>query len=92
MLEEAEGPPPIDLPAEVARILAQHAAERGSQGDSPCEACMEEAGAGLTCDHCDRMFHALCLSPPALTSSDVPDGQWSCPCCGEDNLVRTSSM
>ena len=94
VLEETQGLEPLDLPAEVARILALHAwdtAQEGPAGQGICEACMEE-GPALACDHCDRAFHSLCLQPPALTGADVPDGHWDCPCCLETNTVRLSCV
>lgn len=89
VLEETEGPLPVDPSSEVARLLSLHALHTASEevlGQGVCEACTEE-GAGMTCGHCDRAFHALCLEPPALSPADMPGGQWSCLCCGEANMV-----
>lgn len=56
-----------------------------------CDTC-GEIGAELHCKACDRLVHALCLTPKALTASDLPaNGKWACPTCGEHNNVHTKS-
>eukprot|EP00803_Ostreobium_quekettii_P007813 evm.model.scf_2610.3 EVM.evm.TU.scf_2610.3 scf_2610:18492-21531(+) len=52
-----------------------------------CEMC-HEPGEGVWCPGCRRMFHTVCLSPPALAVEDIPeDGGWSCPQCGRENMA-----
>ncbi|XP_022825140.1 histone-lysine N-methyltransferase 2C isoform X2 [Spodoptera litura] len=53
-----------------------------------CQVCRGEAGAGLqppghearavTCEHCDKLYHATCLRPVMAT---VPKYGWKCKCC-----------
>lgn len=50
-----------------------------------CQVCRGEAGAGLqppghearavTCEHCDKLYHATCLRPVMAT---VPKYGWKC--------------
>ncbi|XP_075971400.1 uncharacterized protein LOC142973507 isoform X2 [Anticarsia gemmatalis] len=53
-----------------------------------CQVCRGEAGAGatpgaaesraVTCEHCDKLYHATCLRPVMAT---VPKYGWKCKCC-----------
>ena len=45
------------------------------------------AGATAACLECERIFHTLCMQPPALKATDLPDSMWSCPFCGHTNQV-----
>ncbi|KAK9867491.1 hypothetical protein WJX84_009338 [Apatococcus fuscideae] len=72
--------------AEVSRMLALQEAYLACPDAADCCDLCGENGAELTCPHCERLFHPICLQPPALTSADLPrQGSWSCPCCGETN-------
>ncbi|KAK9808905.1 hypothetical protein WJX72_006126 [[Myrmecia] bisecta] len=77
-----------DCKVEVARMMQlQTAYLTRPEAVDECDMCHEE-GASISCPHCDRMFHTLCLQPPALTKNDLPDGGcWACPYCGEGNRV-----
>lgn len=45
--------------------------------DDACYAC-GGGGEVLLCDHCERVYHLRCLSPPL---EKVPEGEWLCPVC-----------
>ena len=53
-----------------------------------CYLC-RELGARLECCACERTVHPLCLRSPATCEEELPGGGWVCPCCGEDQKVRT---
>lgn len=44
-----------------------------------CNMC-QDGGELICCDHCPASFHLQCHHPP-LTSSDLPEGHWSCNRC-----------
>ncbi|KAK9915696.1 hypothetical protein WJX75_002780 [Coccomyxa subellipsoidea] len=82
VLEELEGACG-EPAAEVARL--QHLQRIHSFSSSPsCTLCLEQ-GAELHCGQCQRALHALCLQQPCLAPSDLPEGAWDCPCCGQAN-------
>eukprot|EP00884_Botryococcus_braunii_P018797 jgi/Botrbrau1/5600/Bobra.97_2s0025.2 len=56
----------------------------------PCHCCFEP-GADIRCSTCQRSFHTLCFSPPALTPEDLPSGGWACPSCHSPNQVTESN-
>ncbi|KAJ2952039.1 hypothetical protein O0L34_g4300 [Tuta absoluta] len=51
-----------------------------------CQVCRQETAPGtmpsesraVTCEHCDKMYHATCLRPMMAT---VPKYGWKCKCC-----------
>ncbi|XP_063360644.1 histone-lysine N-methyltransferase 2C [Cydia amplana] len=51
-----------------------------------CQVCRGESATGVpsadsravTCEHCDKMYHAMCLRPRMAT---VPKYGWKCMCC-----------
>ncbi|XP_047528678.1 histone-lysine N-methyltransferase 2C-like [Vanessa atalanta] len=51
-----------------------------------CQVCRGEGGAGVgagearavACEHCDKLYHAMCLRPVMAT---VPKYGWKCKCC-----------
>jgi hypothetical protein len=53
-----------------------------------CCRCLE-LGAELQCVSCDRLFHPLCLSYPAVSRAELPGGVWTCPCCAEEQSVSS---
>lgn len=81
--------------AEVDRMSAlfEHANRESVTLDtvcwSHCWGCKDYTGSLLSCVHCQRLFHPLCMDPPALTQGDLPDSHWACPCCGGTNQMAT---
>ncbi|KAK9834168.1 hypothetical protein WJX81_004826 [Elliptochloris bilobata] len=83
VIEEAELAE-AEARAEAARLQA--AMQTPPDALDACDLCRED-GARLSCAGCQRMLHPLCLLPPALAATDLPGSRWTCPCCGEANLV-----
>lgn len=48
------------------------------------------AGPQLQCSQCQRAVHLLCLKHPCLSTLDLPEGCWVCPCCSQPNVVPVS--
>ncbi|KAL4853371.1 Cytochrome P450 97B2 [Chlorella vulgaris] len=57
------------------------------QAPDNCYLCLE-LGAELQCVSCDRLFHPLCLSYPAVSRAELPGGVWTCPCCAEEQPAK----
>ena len=53
--------------------------ENIDQHGSECHIC-NQPGELLMCDHCTRVFHTTCLTPPLQSP---PEGDWKCPVCVE---------
>ena len=49
-------------------------------------------GAELHCGQCQRALHALCLQQPCLAPSDLLEGAWDCPCCGQANSCLVHAL
>lgn len=47
-----------------------------------CYLCREDH-ASLECVACQRMFHPICLSEPAICIDFLPNSSFMCPCCGQ---------
>lgn len=55
--------------------------------------CVLQGPDSRRCRHgARRLFHPLCLHYPAVSAAELPGGAWTCPCCGEEQHVRRSSM
>jgi hypothetical protein len=54
---------------------------------SECEIC-KQPGELLCCDHCTRVFHIHCLTPPLKSS---PQTNWKCPVCIKNNNHKRPS-
>merc|ERR1712085_76704 len=54
----------------------------GTEDNDTCVIC-ENVGELLICDGCERSYHRQCLDPP-LALGNVPDGDWFCPPCSND--------
>lgn len=55
--------------------------------ESTCAQCSKIKARKLLilCDGCDSPYHLACLKPPLV---EVPSGDWFCPVCEHDKLVR----
>ena len=49
------------------------------------------AGPQLQCSQCQRAVHNLCLKHPCLSTLDLPEGCWVCPCCSQPNVLPVSA-
>ena len=75
-------------------ICARRAAAAAAA--AACDACRDPAvdgpgGVAVACGECLRVWHTLCLDPPALTAVDLPAGAWACPACGAANCAVASA-
>lgn len=55
-----------------------------------CYVCREDGGI-LECVACQRLFHTFCLTVPAVNEEYLPDGRWTCPCCGEEQELGAAA-
>jgi hypothetical protein len=60
----------------------------GAQYYYDCEVC-GIGGELLCCDHCPRVYHLDCLTPPLKRT---PTGKWVCPKCRNQPLAHKSSV
>lgn len=76
-----------DKTMEINRVISLYSMHTMANGRhrNACHCC-KGPHALLKCIGCERRFHSLCLSPPALTSNDLPGKRWHCPCCGTSHL------
>ena len=61
--------------------------EEADDIESTCVQCAKIKARQLLilCDGCDSPYHLSCLKPPLV---EVPSGDWFCPVCEHDKLVR----
>ncbi|CAH1401056.1 unnamed protein product [Nezara viridula] len=45
---------------------------------TPCEACMKTGGVQLSCSHCHKSYHSVCIS---TVRANMSDSAWVCPSC-----------
>lgn len=62
-------------------------------GECGCFECKKKNDTAilLMCDECEYCYHIYCLDPPL---ESVPDGDWYCPVCknDEDEIVKPGAM
>ena len=52
-----------------------------------CDICLGP-GAALQCKGCDRRCHTLCLSPPVLAITHLPNKKWNCSFCNTSHSLE----
>ncbi|CAK9274903.1 unnamed protein product [Sphagnum jensenii] len=74
------------------KIPRQESRKQKKTGDDgyyyDCEVC-GIGGELLCCDHCPRVYHLDCLTPPLKRT---PTGKWVCPKCRNQPLAHKSSV
>ncbi|KKA30340.1 hypothetical protein TD95_002257 [Thielaviopsis punctulata] len=72
---------------EVEEELAEEASTEETYQDQVCEICRRSApNQVLFCDVCDLGYHQKCLG-----ISDIPQGDWLCPNCAQEDVTKTPS-
>ena len=80
-----------DADIEKERVIDLYQRHRAMQNSTKrviemCYLCREDH-TSLECVACQRMFHPICLSEPAVCIDFLPNSSFMCPCCGQQQKV-----